>query len=106
MGDGQWVGPDTGGESAEYTETGGEGAYRKKRERRRARCLFAARSPDESQRGGKGRDHIIIDGKHRNLTIRGQSLGIVQANVRGIGTNQPIMDKLGVPEARPTYRQT
>ena len=50
MGDGRWGGPDTGGESAEYTETVGEGAYRKKRERRRARCLFGSRSPDEYQR--------------------------------------------------------
>ena len=62
MGDGRWGESDTGGESAEYTETGGEGAYRKKREKRQARCLFGARSPDESWRGGKGRDDIIIKG--------------------------------------------
>ena len=53
MGGRRWGGSDTGGESAEYTETGGEGAYRKKRESRRARCLFGARSPDESWREGK-----------------------------------------------------
>ena len=43
-----------------------------------------------------------LTGKHRNLILRGQSLGIVKANVRGIGTNHPIMDILGVPESRPT----
>ena len=65
-----------------------------------------ARSPDEYWRGGKEGTTASSTGKHRHLILRGQSLGIVQANVRGIGTNQPIMDKLGVPEARPTYRQT
>ena len=34
-----------------------------------------ARHPDESWRGGKGRDHINNDGKHRNLILRGQILG-------------------------------
>ena len=68
---------------AEYTETGGEGAYRKKREMRRARCFFGARSPDGSRRGGRGRDHIIIDRKHRNLTIRGQSLEVTLAYALG-----------------------
>ena len=83
MRDGRWGGPDTGGESSEYTETGGEGAYSKKGERRRARCLFGARSPDESRRGKKGRDHIITDGKHKNLTIRGQSLEVTLAYALG-----------------------
>ena len=83
MGDGKWGGTDTGGELAEYTETGGEGSYRNKRERRRARCLFGARIPDESRRGGKGRDHIIIDGKHRKLTIRGQILEVTLAYALG-----------------------
>ena len=83
MGDGRWGGSDTGGDSAEYTETGGEGAYRKKREMRRARCLFGARSLDESRRGGKGREHIIINGKHRNLTIRGESLEVTLAYALG-----------------------
>ena len=35
----------SGGESDEYTETGGEGAYRKKIERRRATCLFGGSIP-------------------------------------------------------------
>ena len=47
-----------------------------------------------------------LTGKHRNLILRRQSLGIVQDNVRGIGTNHPIMDILGVPEARPTAQHT
>ena len=63
MGDGRWGGSDTGGESAEYTETGGEGAYRKKIERRRARCSRRSKEPGRILEGGKGRDHIIIDGK-------------------------------------------
>ena len=37
--------------------------------------FWRARHPDEFWRGEKGRDHIIIDGKHRNLILRGQSLG-------------------------------
>ena len=65
-----------------------------------------ARSPDESRRGGKEGTTSSSTGKHRHLILRGQSLGIFQANVWGIGTNHPIMDKLGIPEARPTDRQT
>ena len=45
MGDGRWGGPDTGGGAAEYTETGGEGAYRMKRERIRARCSCRSKDP-------------------------------------------------------------
>ena len=43
--DGRWGRPDTGGESAEYTETGREGAYGKERERRRARCYIRSKEP-------------------------------------------------------------
>ena len=68
--------------------------------------LVGAKIPDESWRGGKEGTKSSLTGKHRNLILRGQSLGIVQANVRGIGTTHPIMDILGVPMARPTDRQT
>ena len=37
------------------------------------------------------------DGKDSTLNIKVQSLGISQADVRGIGKNHPIMDKLGGP---------
>ena len=76
-------GSDTRGESAEYTETGGEGAYRKKRGRRRARCLFGARSPDESWRGEKEGTTSSTTGKHRKLTLRGKSLEVTLAYALG-----------------------
>ena len=65
-----------------------------------------ARSPDESRRGEKEGTTSSSTVKHRHLILRGQSLGIVQADVRGSGMNHPIIDKLGVLEARPTDRQT
>ena len=83
MGDGRWGGSDTGGESAEYTETGGEGAYRKKRERIQTRCLFGARSLDESRRGEKEGTTSSPAGKHRKLTLRGQSLEVTLAYALG-----------------------
>ena len=55
--------------SDEYTEMGVEEADRTKREKRRAIMFWRARNPDESWRGGKGRDQAITDGKHRNLKI-------------------------------------
>ena len=64
------------------------------------------RSPDKSWRGEKEGTTSSSTGKHRNLILRGQSLGIVQADVRDSESNHPIMDKLGVLEARPTDRQT
>ena len=59
MGDGQWGVSDTGGESAEYTDTGGEGAFRKKREKRRARCSRRSKEPGRISEGGerKGPHH-------------------------------------------------
>ena len=45
------------------------------------------------------------DGKDSTLNIKGQSLGISQADVQGIGTNHPIMDMLGDPGGQ-TYIQT
>ena len=54
--------------------------------------------------GGKGRDHIIIDGKTQTPNTKGTESRDVQADVRGTGSNHPIMDKLGVLEARPTDR--
>ena len=53
MRDGQWGGPDTGGESAEYTEMGVVGAYRKERERIRARCSRRSKEPGRISEGGK-----------------------------------------------------
>ena len=63
-----------------------------------------ARSPDESRRGKKEGTTSSSTGKHRNLILRGQSLGIVQADVQGSGGNHPIMGKLGVLEAITTDR--
>ena len=63
MGDRRWGGSDTGGELAEYTETGVKGAYRKKERGDGQDVPEGARNPDESRRGDKGRDHIITDGK-------------------------------------------
>ena len=47
--------------------------------------LVRARSPDESWRGEKEGTKSSLTGKHRSLILRGQSLRIVQANVRVIG---------------------
>ena len=62
MGDEQWGGPDTGGESAKYTETGGRGHIGSKERGDGQDVPKGARNPDESQREEKGRDHIITDG--------------------------------------------
>ena len=56
----------------------------------------------ERDRGGSEQPS---DGKDSTLNIKGQSLGIIQADVWGIGTNHPIMDMLGDPGGH-TYRQT
>ena len=56
--------------------------------------------------GGRKGPHHHRREKHIHLILRGQSLWIVQADVRGSGVNHPIMDKLGVLETRPTDRQT
>ena len=105
MGDGRWGESDTGGESAEYTETGGEGAYRKKRERRRARFLFGARIPDESRRGEKGRDHIIIEGNTYKPKIKGTESRGYLSLCSGMELHHPIMSKLGTLVARPKERK-
>ena len=44
------------------------------------------------------------DGNNRTLNIKGQSLGISQAAVRGMEQHHPIIDKLGDPSDQ-TYRQ-
>ena len=68
---GRWGTDDVGNQhwrrSAEYTEAGGKEADRKKRERNTGKMLWRARHPEESWRGGKGRDQNHQDGKLRNL---------------------------------------
>ena len=64
--------------SAEYTETGGEGAYRKKKS-----VLVGARIPDESRRGEKEGTKSSSTGKHRKLILRGQSLETALAYALG-----------------------
>ena len=67
MKNGRWGTDDVGNRhwrrSAEYTETGGEGAYRKKIERRREIFFCRSKEPGLILEGGKGRYQIIFDGK-------------------------------------------
>ena len=51
--------------------------------RRRQAVTEGARSPDESRRGRKEGTTSSSTVKHRHLILRGQILGIVQANVPG-----------------------
>ena len=83
MGEGRWGVPDNGGESADYTETGGEGAYRKERERRQARCYRRSKEPGRILEGGKKEGTTSSPtGQHITLTIRGQSLEVIIAYAR------------------------
>ena len=108
--DGRW-GTDDGGDQT--LEAVGEihrngrrgGIWEEKREETGKMLLKEQGSRMNLGGGGKEGTTSSSTGKHRHLILRGQSLGIVQADVRGSGTNHPIMDKLGVPEARPTDRQ-
>ena len=56
MGYGRWGGPDTGVESAEYTETGGEGGIQEEKREETGKMFWRARHPDESRRGRKRKE--------------------------------------------------
>ena len=83
MGGGQWGGPDTGGGRRNTQKWAERGHMRRKERGDGQDFTVGARSPDESWRGGKEGTTSSSTGKHRHLILRGQSLGIVQADVRG-----------------------
>ena len=76
MGDGRWGGPDTGG-GRPNTQKWAERGHIGRNERGDGQdILVGARSPEESRRGEKEGTISSSTGKHRHLTIRGQSLGM------------------------------
>ena len=83
MGDGRWGVPDTGGgwlNTQKRAETGHIG----RKERGDGQDVTeGARSPDESWRGGKEGTTSSSTGKHRNLTLRVQSLEVSLAYALG-----------------------
>ena len=81
-------------------DTDGEEA--KEKERKRANC----RGQGIRENLGGGGPEPPSYGNNSTLNLKGQSLGIKQADVRGMEQHHPIMDMLGVPVTRPTDRQT
>ena len=59
MGDGRWGGPDTGGGATEYT-LWTERRQKGRKERGDGQDVLWARHPDESWRGGKGRNQTNL----------------------------------------------
>ena len=94
MGDGRWGGSDTGGESAEHTETGGEWAHRKKRERRRARWSRRNKEPGRISEGGKRKGPHHHDGTTYKINIKGTESRGNLSLCSGMELHHPIMSKL------------
>ena len=79
MGDGRWGGPDAGG-CRLNTQKRAERGHIGRKERGDGKDVSeGARSPDESQRREKEGTTSSSTGKHRILTLRGQSLEVTLA---------------------------
>ena len=76
MGDGRWGGPYTGGGRLNTQKRTERGHIGRKDIGDGQDVTEGAKSPDDSRRGEKEGTTSSSTGKHRNLTIRGQSLEV------------------------------
>ena len=83
MGDGRWGGSDTGGGRLNTQKRAERGHIGRKERGDGQDVTEGARSPDESRRGGNEGTTSSSTGKHRNLTLRGQSLEVTLAYALG-----------------------
>ena len=83
MGDRRWGGTDTGGGRLNTQKRAERGHIGRKERGYGQDVTERARSPDESQRGGKEGTTSSLTGKHRHLMLRGQSLETALAYALG-----------------------
>ena len=83
MGDGRWGGSDTGGGRLNTQKRAERGHIGRKEIGDGQDVIVRARSPDESWRGEREGTTSSSTGKHRNLTLRGQSLEVTLAYALG-----------------------
>ena len=84
-----------------------ERRQKEKKERKGANCRGQGTRENlgGGEKGRGGTRTIIRWGKSSKLNFKGQSLDIIQADVRGMEKHHPIMDKRGGLGGR-TYRQS